>query len=225
MTKHKFILSGLEAGSLKSVCLQSQAPSKGSRGKSFSHLPASWVLLSVPWLVAAYLLPQSSNGLFFSSKDTHHPGFKAHSNAGWFPFKKYFIIYLFVWLLWVLVAAPWIFDLQLQHVGSSVAARGTFTCSMWDLVPWSVTEPRPAALRAQSSATGPPGKSPEQFHLEILTWSYLICKELFFQMSSRSQVRIWAYLLGGYSSTHYSYHIYKPGLITPTWAGCYWDLR
>ena len=33
------------------------------------------------------------------------------------------------------------------------------SCSMWDLVPWPGIEPRPLALRAQSLATGPPGKS------------------------------------------------------------------
>ena len=107
----------------------------------------------------------------------------------------------------------------------SVPPGGIFSCSMWDLVPWSVIEPRPPALRAQSQPLDHQGSPQNNFILRFFTWLYLICKELFFQMSSCSQVRIWAYLLGGYSSTHYTYHICKPGLITPTWAGCYWDLR
>ena len=92
---------------------------------------------------------------------------------------------------------------------SSVAPRGIFSCSMWDLVPWSVIEPRHPALRAQSQPLDHQESPQNNFILRFFTWLYFICKELFFQMSSCSQVRIWAYLLGGYSSTHYSYHICK----------------
>ena len=80
------------------------------------------------------------------------------------------IIYLFIWLRRVLVAAHGIFiaacsifvaacrilscSLQdlfwLRRAETLVAACATLSCGMWDLVPWPGIEPRPPALGAQS---------------------------------------------------------------------------
>ena len=55
--------------------------------------------------------------------------------------------YLCIWLFLVLVVA----------CGTFICSMRTFSCGIWDLVPWSGIKPRPPALRAWS--TGPPGKS------------------------------------------------------------------
>ena len=56
----------------------------------------------------------------------------------------------------------------LRHVGSSLFIAAyrifrystwTLSCSIWDLVPWPGTVPRPTTLGTWSLAIGPPGKS------------------------------------------------------------------
>ena len=55
--------------------------------------------------------------------------------------QAHFKEYLFIWLHWFLVSAHRIFDF---------CQAGSFSCGMWDLVLWSMINPRPSALGAQS---------------------------------------------------------------------------
>ena len=57
-------------------------------------------------------------------------------------FIKIYLLILLIWLYWVLVVALGIFDL--------CCGIQTLSCGMWDLVPWTVIEPRPLALGAWS---------------------------------------------------------------------------
>ena len=64
-------------------------------------------------------------------------------------FPKGIFFFFLLWLHWVLVAAPEIFDL---HCGKQylLVAGGILSCGMWGLVPWPGIKPRPPALGAWS---------------------------------------------------------------------------
>ena len=61
--------------------------------------------------------------------------------------------YSFIWLCWTLVAACRIFSCGMQ----------TLSCGMWDLVPWSGSEPGPPALGAQSLSNWTTREVPKYF--------------------------------------------------------------
>ena len=84
-----------------------------------------------------------------------------------FFFKVFFLMFLFIWLLQVLVAARRIFELQspLQYIGSFSCGLQTLSCAMWDRVPWPGIKPSPLHWEGRLLATGPPtGKSLVQLH-------------------------------------------------------------
>ena len=64
-------------------------------------------------------------------------------------FIKKLFIFVFIWLCCVLVAACGIFSCGIR----------TFSCGIWDLVPWPRIESRPPALGAQSLSHWAPGES------------------------------------------------------------------
>ena len=61
---------------------------------------------------------------------------------------KYTYIFKYVYLnlniVYIYLAAPG--GSELWHAGSSLRHEGSFSCGMWDLVPWPGTKPRPPVL-------------------------------------------------------------------------------
>ena len=86
-------------------------------------------------------------------------------------FLKKKIIYLSIWLHWVLIVAHRIF----------VAACGTFSWGMWDLVLWPGIEPRPPALGAQSLSHWTAREVPSLCFRHLMHISFLKINRLFFR--------------------------------------------
>ena len=63
------------------------------------------------------------------------------NNSSWSWLGRKWYHNFFFWLCWVLVVAK---------TATTWAACGIFSCSMWDLIPWSGIKPGPSSLGAQS---------------------------------------------------------------------------
>ena len=70
-------------------------------------------------------------------------------------------------------------ELTAEHAGPVVAVRGLSCLRCVILVPQLEIEPESPALEGGFLITGPPGKSPEWFFLEIKFWKSLV--KLLFQ--------------------------------------------
>ena len=82
-----------------------------------------------------------------------------------------------------------------------LAAYRIFSCGIWDLVPWPGVEPRPLHWELRVLATGPPGKFPDGFVLNLQYNGRRGRKDCTSHLP-------WLYLLSSFSATAHSFLSY-----------------